>query len=258
MTELSKPQDLQKDWRPIPDPSLLTTEQLMREITRLEAVIALQIAAVDERLTAETNLTGSRFQAADVKHEALSTLIDERTNAAATGRDSIRETLTSRMVALEKIRDEKFGAVFSEHAALKEMLNERYATQTKQLDAAFTAQQTAMQAALQAAKEAVEKANTASEKRFDNVTELLNQQNVTIGILLPRAEAEARITDLDRRIGDLKSTVDKGFTGVDVRHVAGKEVVENQRGNVALVLSGIAVSLTLVLIVVQAMHLAAH
>jgi len=47
---------------------------------------------------------------------------------------------------------------------LRSMLDERYATQTKAVDAAFLAQQTAMQAALTAAALAVQTAQTAQEK----------------------------------------------------------------------------------------------
>lgn len=49
---------------PRPDPTILTTEQLMREISRVETVIGLQIAALDERLHAEIKLTDERLIAA--------------------------------------------------------------------------------------------------------------------------------------------------------------------------------------------------
>jgi hypothetical protein len=48
---------------PKPDPTVLTTEQLMREVTRLESIINLQIEAVDERLHAEIKLTDARILA---------------------------------------------------------------------------------------------------------------------------------------------------------------------------------------------------
>ena len=82
---------------------------------------------------------------------------------------------------------------------MKGMLNERYATQTKAVDAAFVAQQAAMekaftaadkavQAALDAAKEAVTKAETASEKRFEAVNEFRGQLSDQAQMFLPRAE----------------------------------------------------------------------
>ncbi len=39
-------------WVPQPDPTILTTEQLNREIARVQELIDLEIKAVDERLTA--------------------------------------------------------------------------------------------------------------------------------------------------------------------------------------------------------------
>jgi hypothetical protein len=141
---------------------------------------------------------------------------------------------------------------------------------TKALDAAFVAQQAAvatsfdasekaMAAALLAAKEAVEKANVATEKRFDNVTELLAQQTMAVGLLLPRAEAEARMADLDRRVTDIKSAVDKGFTGVNVRESTGIMHDEGSRANMAIWIAAAAVILTLVLaIVTNMMHATGH
>lgn len=246
---------------PRPDPTLLTTEQLMREISRLEALIELQFRAIDEKLTAETNLTKSRFEGTETARESVRMLIEQEVKYA----DAERRSLAGTFV-------EKFAGIAEQHAALREMLNERYATQTKALDAAFLAQQAAvatsfdasekaMAAALLAAKEAVEKANTATEKRFDGVNELLGQQTATVAALLPRAEAEARITALDARLTDLKSTVDKGFTGVDVRQSIPAEqrgIRDDTRGQLSIVMAGVSIFITLMLAMVTAIHLWGH
>jgi len=237
---------------PRPDPTILTTEQLMREISRVEGTIALHIAAVDERLTAEIRLTEQRIESAADSRGFIRKSIDD-----------LEKNINSRFHMLEKTRAEqkedinqavgiardasaralaeaieltnaKFVASAASLDSLREMLNERYQTQTKALDAAFVAQQAAvatsfdasekaMAAALLAAKEAVDKAAVSTEKRFDNVTELLSQQNRAMAGLLPRAESEARVTALDARLTDIKSTVDKGFTGSDTRAATGKE-----------------------------------
>jgi hypothetical protein len=93
---------------------------------------------------------------------------------------------------------------------LRASLQERYETQTKAIDAAFVAQQTAMrtafdaadravQAALQAAEKAVVKAETASEKRFDSVNEFRATLSDQAATLMPRVEAEGRLTALAER-----------------------------------------------------------
>jgi hypothetical protein len=70
---------------------------------------------------------------------------------------------------------------------LRTMLDERYATQTKAVDAAFVAQQTAMQTALTAqalavqvaqaaAKEATAKAEEAADKRHDSLVLKMDEE----------------------------------------------------------------------------------
>jgi hypothetical protein len=118
--------------------------------------------------------------------------------------------------------------------AMSRMLDERYSTQTKALDAAFAAQQVAMataqstaekavNAALQAAKEAVDKANTASEKRFEAVNEFRGQLSDVMSTMIPRTEAEQRFTALDKAIGEIKSVADKGFSTVEARSMGSRE-----------------------------------
>jgi hypothetical protein len=133
---------------------------------------------------------------------------------------------------------------------------------TKALDAAFLAQQAAvatsfdasekaMAAALLAAKEAVEKANVATEKRFDGVTEQLGTQNQSMQQLMPRAEAASRLTDLDRRVSEVKSIADKGFTGVDVRHDEKVDSRDSGRASIAIVVAGASVLLTVILTILR-------
>jgi hypothetical protein len=172
---------------PKPDPTLLTTEQLLREISRLETLVGMQIRAVDERLAAEVKLTGARFDAVSQSFDGM-----------------------------------------------REMLNERYATQTKALDAALLAQQVAtttafaaaekaVQAALLAAEKAVDKANTASEKRFEAVNEFRGQLSDVMAGMISRVEADARFSALDNRLIDMKSTLDKGFSATDTGERKGRE-----------------------------------
>jgi hypothetical protein len=90
------------------------------------------------------------------------------------------------------------------------MLQERYETQTKAVEAAFRAQETAMaaaltsaekavQTALAAAEKAVVKAEIAAEKRFDGANEFRGQMNDMIATLMPRREAEQRIDQLHEK-----------------------------------------------------------
>jgi hypothetical protein len=245
--KFNKRSDEGGDSTPKPDPTFRTTEQLIREITRLDEAVKLRSESNRAGLEGQINLTRERF-------EAMRRSLDERFAtqqfaiqiAEDVGRRSKEDTKELFEVKLD---------------AMRELLSERYQTQTKALDAAFVAQQTAvatsfdasekaMAAALLAAKEAVEKANVATEKRFDNVNEQLAAQTETIGKALPRAEAEARMLDLDRRINDVKSAVDTGFTGVRTRNDIGfesryeaREDSQGDQGRIAIWISVASVAL---------------
>ena len=97
---------------------------------------------------------------------------------------------------------------------LRAMLQERYATQTKAVDAAFASQQLAMQTAmtaaetavgkaLESAEKAVVKAETAAEKRFEATNEFRGQLADQASTFMPRQEAEGSIARVIDRIEDL-------------------------------------------------------
>lgn len=79
----------------------------------------------------------------------------------------------------------------------------------------FQSQKDAIGAALQAAATAVNKAELAAEKRFDGVNEfratLADQQRT----LIPRAEAEVRISALERQISELMTSL-RELRSVDI------------------------------------------
>lgn len=291
---------------PRPDPTILTTEQLMREINQIRGQIGEKLATVKERFDViekqREEQKADAKAAIDVAHASTEKAILE----AVTLADAKIATLAERLVGLKRETEanqaaaaahleaevvwtgERFKSVqiaqdAATHAedsarvgdrelfkaqidSLREMLNERYQTQTKALDAAFVAQQAAvatsfdasekaMAAALLAAKEAVEKANVATEKRFDNVTNLLSQQNSTLSVLLPRNEAEARLKALDDRMADLKSTVDKGFMEATTRDSTGQFFRTDNRASIGVYIAMAGLVLTLIIVIVAAMNL---
>lgn len=86
---------------------------------------------------------------------------------------------------------------------------ERFQASQRALDAALLAQKDAMTAALVAQKEAVEKAERATEKRFESVNEFrgtLDQQQRT---LIPRSEVQEVRNALDIEIKNLTKIIDE-------------------------------------------------
>jgi hypothetical protein len=76
----------------------------------------------------------------------------------------------------------------------------------KALDAAFLAADKAVQAALSSAKEAVAKAETAAERRFENVNEFRAQLADQAATFMPRVEAEARMTTIRELVDELRTS----------------------------------------------------
>lgn len=92
---------------------------------------------------------------------------------------------------------------------LRTLLDERYATQTKALDAAFVAAEKGVVTALASAEKATAKAETAAERRFEAVNEFraqLSDQNATF---ITRVEFNAKFEGLERQVQDLKKRADQ-------------------------------------------------
>lgn len=166
-------------WVPVPDPTLLTTEQLLREIGQLEKTINLQFLALSAELDGVRNLANARF----------------------------------------------------------------------------TASEKAVDAALLSAEKAVEKANLASDKRFENVNEFRAQLSDVIGTMISRVEAETRFNANERRLNEMKSALDKGFSG----HAASEDTSRWIKGDRTASYTGYyalaGVGLTIIIIVIAVMNL---
>lgn len=87
-------------------------------------------------------------------------------------------------------------------------LDERYATQTKALDAAFNSAERAVSAALQAAETAVQKAELASDKRFEAVNEFRNQLSDQASRFMTRDESLARHDRTQEQLKEVNSRLD--------------------------------------------------
>jgi pyruvate/2-oxoglutarate dehydrogenase complex dihydrolipoamide acyltransferase (E2) component len=230
--------------KPIPDPTALTTEQLMREINRLEESVKLRAESGRAELQGQISLTNERF-------EALRRSLDER---FATQQFAI----TTAFDAAQGAKADAKELFDSKLITLRELLNERYTSQTEAVKAAFDAAEKSVNQQMTASKEAVEKANTANEARFQSVNEFRGQLNDLVRTFVPRAEIDAMMSGFATQIGDLKEAVDKGLTGVNVRHDTTDDQRETSRANLGIVIAAGSMFLTLVFILVTAMHIGGH
>ena len=140
---------------------------------------------------------------------------------------------------------------------LRTLLDERYATQVKAVDAAFLAQQTAMQTALTAAEravatallsaeKAVTKAENSNEKRFEAANEWRQQsadrertqQEQTARLaatFLPREVAETALDDLRKQVSALQARSDRTAGGVTERRAVQAGLSANAQLAIAVV-----------------------
>lgn len=118
---------------------------------------------------------------------------------------------------------------------MRAMLNERYQTQTKAVDAAFQAQQLAMSTALTAAETAVTKAlesaekavikaEVAADKRFEAVNEFRAQLSDQAATFMPRTETEAALARLAERMQEIIADLGLSIPRVEAVALANRNI----------------------------------
>ncbi len=127
---------------PVPDPTILTTQQLVAAIAAVREIIETRLDAMD-----------------------VATSI----NKIAT--DKIPSLICDKVAALEKLHDEKFSSVAQQFQERDERQ-----TVTSKLN------QTALDAALQAAKEAAGKTELSFTKQIADLTGQFNTQNEAMNV----------------------------------------------------------------------------
>lgn len=172
---------------PIPDPTLLTTMQLNREIAALREVLETRLAGMDR---------ATELLADDLAR--LTTEFKDRLDHQRADRDdqmaALREFLLGQLEVVRRVGEERFSAVairFEE----RDLRTQEAATQSR----------ISLDAALAAAKEAVyeqNKANAAAIGKSEAATE--KQINALV------ASIDAARDSLARQITDLKERLDRG------------------------------------------------
>lgn len=107
--------------------------------------------------------------------------------------DTLREYLVRRL-------DDEHALTAEQVGNLRDLLQERYATQTKALDAAFVAAEKEVRTALASAEKAVTKSEDAYRSKFADVNEFRKTLSDQAAGFLSRDAAEARFGALDQKI----------------------------------------------------------
>lgn len=135
-------QDAAAEWKPIPDPTVLTTEALNREISLVREYI-------------ERSLTSMR-----TSFEA--------------GRDAMHDLLDAKIDSSVALEDEKFRKVSREFELLERQREEQKGDTQKAVDAALTAQKEAVKEQTIASERAAGNQWSAMMKQMDQISATFN------------------------------------------------------------------------------------
>jgi hypothetical protein len=168
------------EWRPVPDPTTLTTDQLRRELATLREILETRLDAMDRA----TALANSQVNVLRGEVEQIRNRLREET---ATGIEHLRQLLEARLDGMDR--------AIELQSAEREVRGEQ-ATESARL---------AVSTALNAQKELVaqqNEANTAAAAKAEaNFTKQIDQ----IGTIM---QTQEKATDV--RITELKERIDRG------------------------------------------------
>lgn len=204
---------------PIPDPTVLTTQALEREISHLRELletsikqVSLHLDAADKQLDARValqitdlrNAMNIKFAEQDratrTAREAADKAIEAARNAAETAITEFDASITRRLALQNDVIVTKFEGVAKEFITYKSYLDNNASAAGIALNAADKA----VNAAFASSKEAINKAEVYNEKRFEQLTNAVADIRSAAFGYISRNEFEQLRTDTTEKIDDLK------------------------------------------------------
>jgi hypothetical protein len=169
--------------RPVPDPTVLTTQQLLRENSMLKELLETRLNGMDTAIKLVQFAT-----------DKIPSLVDEKVT-------HLKELHTEKFVSV----DTKFSEVEKRTEQHFDGIATQFIERDKRTEQLSIADKTAIAAALQAQKEAAGATNdsntTANNKTETNFTKLIEQTQTLL---------QAVTRNTDEKINDLKSRLDTG------------------------------------------------
>jgi hypothetical protein len=214
--------DRDRDIRPIPDPTRLTTEQLDREVRSLKEIVFTRLEGMDKALSLATEAITHTPTEAQRTVDQLKGLIETRLLGMDKAIDLVRligdktpVAVDEKISALREIQEEKFLSIQVQFKE-RDVRTEQTSKDSK----------VAVDAALQAAKEAVGEQNKSSAMAISKSEASTVKQIDQMGLLIT-TQAKA----VDDKFSDIKDRLTR-IEGKDVGKVANEAV--HQTSNHAL------------------------
>lgn len=226
-------QDFRKNWVPVPDPTLLTTQSVDRAIGHFQDNVDIRFASLDK---------ATRLNETTV--ERLAARVETERDKAAADRDRQLDAL--RVFFLERI-DHVADVATEKITGLEAKLAER----DERVKQAAAESKTSLDAAMSAASASVAQQNlanaTASNKQEVAFQKLLDQQAATA-----KAEVQAlqqQVADLKDRYSTLENRLTAAITAQSTRIESKTESKTDNRVLTTIGISVVAVVLSAVLVV---------
>lgn len=183
---------------PVPDPTMLTTQQLIREIKALQDIIEAKLAGMDRANASLEILINEKIEAfskkSDERHVAVRMQFSEmglRFEQAIAGAMEVakaaRDSLENKTQHVLQLHNEKFSSV-----------NQQFEQNAVALNSTLNATKETFREQQNAAALAIAKSESAMAKQLDQITALMH--NAIAGIESKIADMKDRLTGLESRI----------------------------------------------------------
>ena len=218
------PEGERGDMRPVPDPTVLTTAQLYREISALRAVLDATRDLLRNELLAVKAIIETRFEAHDLATQVLSESTDRmrdrfdekivalrqiiETRMAGNdsaikllqdGADKTPERLREMVAALRDITDQKFLELASTHGEKFNSIQTQFRERDVRAEQSNKDAKVAVDAALQAAKDLGADQNKSSALAIGKSEAAITKQMDQLGALIASVTKAS-----DEKIADVK------------------------------------------------------
>lgn len=187
MTEGDRSDRVERRERSDPDPTVLTTEALHREVNNLREIIEERLAGLNSLIAVHVN------------H------LDEQIGEQRHYYDAV---LQERDVRYEERFTASQVAVTAAFEASEKSVATAFEAREKAIAAAFESSEKAVRAAFESADKAITKAEISIEKRADATYVALGELQRLLGALMPRAEAEGRFASSLDSLNEIRKTYD--------------------------------------------------
>lgn len=163
------------DFRPIPDPTLLTTQQLLREVAAVRELLTSIIKALEDKL--ETRIDG----------------MDRALDLIQSKADKVPSEVDMKVGNLEKLHETRFTAISERFDERDRRFAQAEHAAEQSVDKALQAAERALSIQTNAFEKAVGKSEESVNKRIEQLNELLNEKT----------------NALDNKIGTNKERLDR-------------------------------------------------